>query len=70
MGKRKDYSVDEVLRSLSRKNDCRINPNNKHVFVLGRTSIRKSHDLGNGSWGKIDYLKNYCGYTVSFVDEF
>lgn len=28
------------------------------------------NDLGNKSWGKIDFLVNYCGYVQLFVPEF
>ena len=23
-----------------------------------------NHQIGNGTWGKIDYLCHYCGYTL------
>lgn len=27
-------------------------------------NIHNAHDLGNGSWGKIDFLTNHNGYSV------
>lgn len=65
------HNLDEVLRSFRTKNDVRIN--GKDILVLtnmeynpktGKTEFNrnKKFDLGNGSWGKIDYLVNYCGY--------
>jgi hypothetical protein len=66
------HKMDEVLSSLSRKHDIRIDVNVKTVEVLtGKSSDSPSNnDLGNKSWGKIDYLRNYCGYTLIFVDRF
>ena len=32
--------------------------------------VLKAHDLGNGSWGKIDFLVNHCNYKRRFVEEF
>lgn len=75
------HSLDEVLRTLSKKADCRINTTTRTVYVLTdlvwSKTLRKEvinpakkFDLGNGSWGKIDYLRNYCGYTVCKVGEF
>ena len=53
---RKNYSEDEVLRSLSKKNSININRVSKTL------TVNTTGDLGNGSWGKIDFLTNYCGY--------
>jgi len=27
-------------------------------------NIKDARELGNGSWGKIDFLVNHCGYTL------
>lgn len=66
------HTEDEVLKALSKKSDCRIK--GKDIFVLNGKSQKAQfipkHDLGNGSWGKIDYLTNYCGYRQMFVSEF
>ena len=65
---RKNYTIDEVLRALNKKNDCLISETDKIVFVLiGRG---KKNDLGNKSWGKIDFLTRYCNFTLNEVEEF
>lgn len=66
------HTVDEVLRTLKTKKDVRVS--GKTVAVLsnkvltndGRVIINpdKTFDLGNKSWGKIDYLCNHCGYHL------
>ena len=72
---RKNYSVDEVLKTLKKKNDCRIDSNRKVISILtGRiwdkksqsfvSNPKKKHDLGNKSWGKIDFLTHYNGYVT------
>lgn len=33
------------------------------------THPEKKFDLGNKSWGKIDYLVNHCGFQLRKVDE-
>lgn len=63
------HELDEVLRSLGHKHDCRIK--NKTIMVLnGKGRKRLKHDLGNSSWGKIDYLTHYCGYRLYLVSDF
>ena len=64
------HQMDEVLRSLGKKQDCRINGTDILVLNGKGKKRQKQHDLGNGSWGKIDYLVNYCGYRQYFVAEF
>lgn len=60
---RKQHRVDEVLRSLYHKNGVRIS--NKEIEVL-----KDQNDLGNGSWGKIDFLCHYQGYSLYMVKRF
>lgn len=73
------HNEDEVLRALRSKNDVRIV--NGEVQVLKDTvwsdkeqktvvNPKKHFDLGNGSWGKISFLVNHCGYRQIFVSEF
>lgn len=76
---RKDYRVDEVLKDLSKKNDCKIV--DYTIFIL-TNEIRdektdelipnpeKRFDLGNKSWGKIDFLKNYNEYRINYISKF
>lgn len=75
MTKRK-HSVDEVLKALSKKHDVRVLGGTIQVL---KPEIEKDGkiienpfyqgDLGNGSWGKIDFLKGQ-GYKQYFVAEF
>jgi len=78
---RKEHSIDEVLNSLNKKRDCKVDTENKVVEVLklkvhDKNSLelidnpKAKFDLGNGSWGKLDYLKNHMGYTILFVGQF
>ena len=63
------HKMDEVLRALAKKHDCRIVGN--VIQVLNGKSIEAkyqlSNDLGNGSWGKIDFLVNHCGFRQMYV---
>lgn len=53
----KNYNEQEVLKSLFKKKDIKIS--NKSITVS-----RVHNDVGNGSWGKIDFLTNYLNYSV------
>lgn len=66
---RKQHNLDEVIRSLSKKKDVKIDVTGKVVFVLKRESVHAVKDLGNKSWGKIDFLCNYQGYKLNRVVE-
>jgi len=76
---RKHYSEDEVLKALRKKRDCRVS--GKTIAVLKDEVFSpkamdniinpiKSFDMGNGTWGKIDFLTKKCGYYVWFTDKF
>ncbi|SBV91735.1 hypothetical protein [uncultured Dysgonomonas sp.] len=77
---RKHYSEDEVIRVLSKKNDIRILKVNKEIRILSDKIVtsngistrnpNKRFDLGNGSWGKIDYLTKFHGYDIWKVSKF
>lgn len=56
------YDEASVIRSLSRKNSVHINSVNKTIEV-----VKDNNDVGNGSWGKIDYLTKIHNYVVLFV---
>lgn len=62
MAKKKSYDEASVIRSLSKKSSIRVNTNTKVIEV-----VRDSTDVGNGSWGKIDYLTKVHGYVYVFV---
>jgi hypothetical protein len=63
------HSVDEVLEALKKKKDCKIDSQEKIISVLQNKTHGKTNDLGNKSWGKIDYLTKYCGYTLLRCDK-
>lgn len=59
---RKHHDEASCVRSLSKKNSIRINGNCIEV-------LRDATDIGNGSWGKIDFLTKHCDYICIFVDK-
>ena len=50
-----------ILRSLGRNKEVSVNQSNKTIYVS-----KDAQSVGNGTWGKIDYLVHYCGYTQGF----
>jgi hypothetical protein len=61
------FKEDEVVRVLSKNPDViSVNSNNKTIKVnLGADpKMPCKHTLGNGSWGKLDFLINFCNYTI------
>lgn len=67
------HTEEEVLKSLKKKNDITIDGN--EIFIMPdkvynsksgeiETNPKKKFDLGNGSWGKIDFLVHHCGYRI------
>ena len=63
------HHMDEVARSLNKKNDVKVDTRASIVYLM-KDSTKKSNDLGNGSWGKIDFLVNHKSYIKQFVDSF
>lgn len=58
----KNYQELDVLNQLKKKRDVIVDPIMATVTVnRGR---KRLNDLGNGSWGKIDYLTNHRKYTL------
>lgn len=62
---RKQYTLDEVFRSLGRKNEIKVLPHKKLIIVLSNAV-----DVGNSTWGKIDFLSNHHHYRISRPDKF
>ena len=60
--KKKSYDEASVVRSLNKKMSVRVNVVSKTIEV-----VKDSYDVGNGSWGKIDYLCKVHHYTYMFV---
>lgn len=64
------YQLDEVLRSLSKKRDCKVFSNRIEVLNGENPKAHLNNDLGKGSWGKIDYLRKVYGFKQMHVGEF
>ena len=63
MTKKVSYDEVSVAKSLSRKSSIKVYPHRKTVIIKkGATGV------GNGSWGKIDYLCKVHGYVYVFSD--
>lgn len=66
------HNENEVLSLLRLKHDVRVTLQ-KEVLILngksGKGQFQRMHDLGNGTWGKIDFLVSHCGYKMAFVPE-
>lgn len=63
MANKKHYDEAYCVRALSRKHSCQISMSGNQRII----EVEKDGDLGNGSWGKIDFLVHYCGYSVITV---
>ena len=64
----KKHRIDRVLRTLGKKQDCRIDERELVIEIMKGNN--QKHDLGNKSWGKIDFLREIEGYTVLHVVKF
>lgn len=58
----KNYDEATCVKELNKKVSCEVVGSVINVLI-GVT------DLGNGSWGKIDFLTKHCGYRQIFVKE-
>ena len=61
MTKKVSYDEVSVAKSLSRKSSIKVYPHRKTVIIK-----KGATDVGNGSWGKIDYLCKVHGYVYVF----
>ena len=57
---KKKYDEISVLRNLARRKGVIIDYSAKIIKVSNNAT-----DVGNSTWGKIDFLTNYCGWFVS-----
>ncbi len=62
MSKKKSYDEVSVVRALTKKKSIKVDVASKCIKVA-----KDATDVGNGSWGKIDYLCHYCGYFQTFI---
>lgn len=61
--KKRDYN--KTIRALSRKKDVR-NIDQINGTLTVDMSKKKVHDLGNDSWGAIDYLQKMEGFAILY----
>lgn len=59
---KKHYDEVSVVRVISRKSSVSVD-----TFVKVIQVLKDTVDVGIGTWGKIDYLCNHCGYRYIFV---
>lgn len=75
----KEHGYNKVVRDLSKKRDIKIV--GKTILMLSDfvwskfhgDHVRnkfKRHDIGNKSWGKIDFLMKEFGYKIKHVESF
>lgn len=66
---RKQHNQYDAMKALSKKQDIRFTSDSE-ILLLHYKSDKRQNDLGNGSWGKIDYLVNHCGFRLVTVSSF
>lgn len=54
MKNNKKYNEEDLIKSLAKKRDCIVSESQRTITIAAGKN--KTNDLGNGSWGKIDYL--------------
>jgi hypothetical protein len=67
MANKDKHTIDSAIKSLSKKHDCKITVSG--VMVLRNGAPTKANDLGNGSWGRIEFLRAK-GLRTIFVESF
>lgn len=60
---KKVYDEVGVINALSKVRGVKVDVNKQHIEVA------KDHSAGNGTWGKIDYLTKYKGWTCSLYGQ-
>ena len=58
------YNEVDAVKALNKKNGISINKVGKAITI-----DKTNNNLGNSSWGKIDYLTKVHGYVVVFTTE-
>lgn len=61
----KNYDEGSVVRALSKNPAVEITYS-KDMNAIN--VVKNATTIGNGTWGKIDFLVKYCGYVYVFVD--
>lgn len=63
---KKTYSVDEVLKTLSRNPDVKVREN--VIYVLDASHSNYQGKVGNSTRGKLSFLQKH-GYTITYVKD-
>jgi hypothetical protein len=74
------HNFFEVIKSLRKKHDIKIFEHQNKIILLRNFIVtkealiihnpHKKFDLGNKSYGKIDFLVNHCGFHIFFLKSF
>lgn len=77
--KGREHDEFEVLASLKKKKDVKVTGTLVQILKSQIWSDKAqalvhnpgyTGDVGNGTWGKIDFLVNHCGYQKLFTGKF
>ena len=60
----RNYDETKCVNAINRKPSVQVTLADKLIEV-----VKESPDVGNSTWGKIDYLCNYCGYRYIMVSK-
>ena len=73
-------NLEKAVSKLQKKHDCKIDLQKKEILILKNKVADKKNkiifnpfkyfDLGNKSWGTIDYLVKVHMYDIIWVREF
>ncbi len=69
-GRKLDYT--SAVKTLKKKRDCLLDEQKRIIYLLSGRDKRnpRKNDLGNKSYGKIDYLCKHQAYSIVEVDDF
>ena len=56
------HDEETAVKALNRKQDCKVNMVQRTITLA--SAGHRVNDLGNKSWGKIDFLTRYKGYKI------
>jgi len=55
----KNYNTQTAIEKLTSKTSCSVSSDSRAISIT-----HKQSDLGIGSWARIDFLINYCGFRI------
>lgn len=74
--KGRKLTFEDCIYALDKKRDIRIDINEKTIYMLsnkdskGNANSEKRNDIGNKSLGRLDYLVDRLGFTITYVEKF